>query len=230
MRLEEQSEKFPICNQLMLLKDDEPVKLNRHGLLLPDSIRALICGTSGSGKTNLMVCLLLQSNGLKFTNVYICSRSIQQDKYIYLENIFKLVPEIGYFTIDNAQQIPNNAEPNSIIIFDDISMDEQENIRKYFSMGRHKQIDCFYLCQSYAKIPKHLVRDNANFIILFEQDELNLRHVYSDHISSPNISFDKFKQMCNICWQNRHGFLTIDKTRDMHNGRFRKDLDTFIYI
>jgi len=42
-------------------------------------------------------------------------------------------------------------------------------------MGRHKNIDSFYLCQTYS--PKHLIRDNANFIIMFKQDDLNMRHI-----------------------------------------------------
>ncbi|EZA55673.1 hypothetical protein X777_04182 [Ooceraea biroi] len=35
-------------------------------------------------------------------------------------------------------------------------------MREHFSMGRHSLVDCFYLCQTYARIPKHLLRDNAN--------------------------------------------------------------------
>lgn len=230
MRFEKQSEVLPIYNLLDNLLDKD--KDTRHGVLLPDNIRALICGSSGSGKTNLIICLLVHKNGLKFTNVYICSRSLQQEKYIYLKQIFNLVPEIGFWTVDTTQDIisPDEAQENSVIIFDDISMDEQENIRKYFSMGRHRHIDCFYLCQSYARIPKHLIRDNANIIILFKQDDLNLKHVYKDHVSSPNISFDKFKQMCNVCWEKPFGFITIDKTRDLNNGKYRMGLDTFIYI
>lgn len=231
MRLVKQDERLPIGNLISNLVTLKSQKLSRHGILLPDCVRALVCGSSGSGKTNLIICLLVHPNGLKFSNVYICSQ-LQQEKYSYLAEVFKLVPEIGYFTANSTQDIitPDHAESNSIIVFYDISMDEQENIRKYFSMGRHKNIDCFYLCQSYARIPKHLIRDNANLIILFKQDDLNLKHVYSDHISSPSLSFDQFKQMCNICWEDPHGFLTLDKTRNIKNGRFRKGFDIFIYI
>ncbi|KYQ48820.1 hypothetical protein ALC60_12125 [Trachymyrmex zeteki] len=42
-------------------------------------------------------------------------------------------------------------------------------------MGRHAHVDCFYLCQTYAKISKHLIRDNANLLILFKQDKKLLR-------------------------------------------------------
>ena len=65
-------------------------------------------------------------------------------------------------------------------------------MRDYFSMGRHNSIDCFYLSQTYAHIPKHLIRDNTNFIILFKQDETNLRHVYDDHVNK-DMSFNEFK-------------------------------------
>ena len=71
-------------------------------------------------------------------------------------------------------------------------------------MGRHNNIDSFYLCQTYSHIPKQLLRDNANMIMLFKQDELNLKHVFSDHVTpdmkiaqeeifGPVIAITKFK-------------------------------------
>jgi hypothetical protein len=122
---------------------------------------------------------------------------------------------------------PEEASYNSVFIFDDVMCDQQQKMREFFSMGRHKQIDCFYLCQSYAKVPKHLIRDNTNFIILFKQDELNLKHVYDDHVS-PDITFEEFKKVCRMCWEKKYDFLTIDKTRDLQNGRFRIGFDRFI--
>uniref|UniRef100_A0A2S2Q5E5 Uncharacterized protein n=1 Tax=Sipha flava TaxID=143950 RepID=A0A2S2Q5E5_9HEMI len=41
------------------------------------------------------------------------------------------------------------------------------------------RIDVCYMAQSYARVPKHLIRDNSNFIVLFKQDETNLKHAYS---------------------------------------------------
>jgi len=65
-------------------------------------------------------------------------------------------------------------------------------------MGRHVNVDCFYFCQTYARIPKHLIRDNANLLILFKQDYTNLKHVYNDHV---NMSYDEFCLSCRDCWQ-----------------------------
>jgi hypothetical protein len=211
--------------------EDEKTVSSKNGPLLPNSMRALICGPSGVGKTNLVYCLLTDPNGLCFENLYIYSKSLYQAKYIQLEKIMASVPEINYFTYSNTSEVlsPEEANNNSVFIFDDVMCDEQQKMREFFSMGRHKSIDCFYLCQSYTRVPKHLIRDNANFIILFKQDELNLKHVYDDHVS-PEITFDDFKSMCIICWKKKYDFLTIDKSRELQQGRFRLGFDKFINI
>ena len=49
-------------------KIDRP---ERHGPLLPDSIRAVFCGPSACGMTNVLLSLIIQSNGLKFENIYV---------------------------------------------------------------------------------------------------------------------------------------------------------------
>jgi len=71
--------------------------------------------------------------------------------------------------------------------FNDVACEKQNNIRSYFCMGRHKNTDSFYLCQTYTHVSKHLIRDTANMIIMFKQDDLNMRHIYRDHVNS-----DKF--------------------------------------
>lgn len=210
---------------------DTEQKDSRHGSLLPNTIRCIAIGCSASGKTTLMLSLLFHENGLKFENVYVYSKSLYQPKYQLLGVVLGKVKEITYFPFKENDDIldPGEAKANSIFIFDDVSCDKQDNIRAYFAMGRHKAIDCFYLCQSYARIPKHLIRDNANFIILFKQDDLNLRHVYEDHVSS-DMLFETFKEMCGECWKDKYGFLIIDKDRDIDKGRYRKNFDSFIVI
>jgi len=51
-------------------------------------------------------------------------------------------------------------------------------------MGRHSDANSvFYLTKTYSKIPKQLVSDNANFLILFKQININLRHIFNNHFS-----------------------------------------------
>lgn len=65
-------------------------------------------------------------------------------------------------------------------------------------MGRHKAVDLFYLCLTYARIPKHLVRDNANLLVLFRQYEMNLKHIYNGHVNT-NMFYAKFRDLCATC-------------------------------
>lgn len=201
----------------------------KHSKLFPNSIRSIICGPSNCGKTNIMISLLVHPNGLKFNNVYVYSKSLYQPKYQFLECVLKNVPEMKYFPFKENEEILDSVEalPHSVFLFDDVLNSKQDKIRDYFSMGRHKFIDSFYLCQSYAKIPKHLIRDNANFLVIFKQDDLNLRHIYDEHVGV-DMTFEQFKHLCFECWKDKYGFLVIDKDRDLYSGRYRKQFDSYI--
>jgi len=102
---------------------------------------------------------------------------LNQPQYVFLDQVLSKLKNIGYFKFKETDDIlhPNDAKANSIFIFDDIIIGNQDAVREYFSFGRHSDIDCFYLCQSYAKMPKHLVRDNANFLVVFKQELLNVK-------------------------------------------------------
>lgn len=225
MRFVQHVQKLPITNY-----DDYLIqKEKRHGDLFPNSVRACICGSSGSGKTNVLLGLLTHKNGLRFNNIYIYSKSIQQPKYQYLFDILEPIKEVGLHVFNDRDEIlkPNEADKNTIFIFDDIACTTQNEIRDYYCMGRHNNIDCFYLCQTYSKIPKQLIRDNVNFLIVFRQDLTNLKHIYSDHVNT-DMPLETFLNMCSVCWKTRYGFLVIDKDSELENGRYRKGFDCFI--
>jgi len=227
MRLIEQKNKLDIINV-----DTTTTKtVSRHGSLFPDSIRAIIVGPSGAGKTNVMYNLITHKNGLKFENIYLYSKTSNQEKYVLLKNIIDSIKGVNLYIFSNAEKVikPNLVKQNSIFIFDDVICDNQTPIREFFSMGRHSGANSiFYLAQTYSKIPKQLVRDNANFLIIFKQDDKNLRHIFDDHCSA-DIDFTEFRQMCHQCWKREdYGFIVIDKTSEMNHGRFRCGFHNFI--
>lgn len=204
-------------------------KSKRHGHLLPNTIRCIICGPSNCGKTNVLISLLESPNGLRFENVYIFSRTLEQDKYKYLEKVLKPIKGLGYYTfVSNDDVIPaSETKPNSIMIFDDVLCDKQNNIKAYFCMGRHHDVDCFYLAQTYSHIPKHLIRDNSNFLILFKQDEMNLKHIFNDYAIACDMKYEDFRNMCNTIWCEKYAFVVIDLDSELNNGRYRKGFDRF---
>lgn len=201
----------------------------RHGALLPDTIRSIICGPSNSGKTNIILSLLTDENGLRFQNVYVYSKSLHQEKYRFLEEVLKRVPGVKFYGYSDNDTVidPQVAKPDSVFIFDDVVCEKQDKIRNYFCMGRHNAIDSFYLSQTYSKIPKQLVRDNANMLVLFKQDYMNLKHVYDDHLNA-DMSFDTFKKICSKCWNEKYGFLVIVKDCNITEGRYRNKFDAYI--
>lgn len=206
-------------------------RIYRHGALLPDTIRCIISGPSNCGKTNLIIGLILHENGLKFQNLYIYSKTLYQPKYLFLEKVFQLVPQINFAKYHENEEVisPHKAAPNSVIIFDDIACENQNNVRDYFAMGRHKNIDCFYLNQTYSKIPKQLVRDNANLIVIFKQDDVNLRHVYDEHVGA-DMSWMQFRDMCSKIWSEPYSYLVINKDCEKNKGCYRMRFDTFIML
>jgi len=234
MRFVEQVIKLKVDNidPLSLCNNGAASRPPRHGPLFPNTIRALIVGPSGCGKTNLIFTLLVHENGIKFENVYIYSKTLDQAKYVMLGEILSGVPGVKLFKFrDNETVIqPEKALPNSVFLFDDVITENHGIIRSYFARSRHNLIDVCYLAQSYSRVPKQLIRDNANFIVLFKQDELNLKHVYDEHCSG-DIKYSEFKDFCMACWRGgRFEFVVISSENERDNGRYRHGFDKYVVI
>ena len=227
MDFKKQTIKLPVIN-FDTFTEPHREKYKRHGELLPNNIRACITGPSNCGKTNTLLALLTHPHGLKFENIYLYSKSLNQPKYKFLSQLIEPIEGIEYLSFHEHDTVisPDEAHPNSIMIFDDIACEKQDNVKAFYCMGRHKNVDCFYLCQSYAQVPKHLVRDNVNFLIVFRQDDINLKHIYNDHVTT-DMTYQSFKNLCSSCWNDKHSFLVIDKEREINNGRYRKGFDCF---
>ncbi|KAG5323561.1 YMD3 protein, partial [Pseudoatta argentina] len=110
------------------------VEKRKHGEMLPSIIRAIICPLN-YGKINVLISLLESPNGIRFENVYVSLKSLQQPKYRYLENLFTSIDEIGYFTFSNNSDVvpPTETRPNSIFIFDDVACDKRDAILNLLS-------------------------------------------------------------------------------------------------
>lgn len=184
----------------------------------PNTIRCGLFGPSGCGKTNVLLTILVHLHNIKC--IYLCSRTNFQDKYVLLKDLAAKA-KVQYHELNVEElPLPEDIQPDSIIIFDDVLTDNQNKIANFFIRGRHRNISCFYLAQSYTKIPKKsCIRENFNYLILFRQDNVNLRQIYNEHITS--ILFDKFRKLCDKCWRQKYGFLTFDEDLNI----FRKNLE-----
>ena len=201
-------------------------KVKDNNQLLPNPLRCLIVGSSGCGKTNLLLNLIYNAQGIPFKNLYLFSRSIDQTAYITLRDCYekiekKLGKKIAYF-FSNCEDLVSVDEcsPNSLVVFDDCLMEEQNKIKDYFIRGRHKQISCVYLSQSYGRVDMQMIRNNVNMLCLFSQNKHYTIRIYDDFVGSDMI-YSKFDKLCKHCWSTPFGFITINTTKKAHEGKYR---------
>ena len=161
------------------------------------------------------------------------------DEYTKQHGIQSIKIKTNFYS--SSDDIPDPATLNetdkNLMILDDCFLGPQNKAESYYTRGRHNNCDVIYITQNYFRLPRHTIRENANFIILFPQDVKNLNHIYSDHCSF-DMDLDEFKQFCHRVWDGDddgvsgdggHNFVTIDLSSSKLNGRYRKNLDTFYF-
>jgi len=80
-------------------------------------------------------------------------KSLQQSKYRYHENLFMSIDEIDTLCSPTTVTSSLLGAPKFYFIFNNMACDKQNAVRKYFSMDHHANVDCFYLYQTYTRIP-----------------------------------------------------------------------------
>ena len=90
-----------------------------------DTFRMLICGNSGSGKTNLLYHMLIKPL-LFYDEIYLYARNLEQDKYKRLiQKMREMSHKTGYeiLNVSNDEIIPvtemDYADNQKLVIFDD---------------------------------------------------------------------------------------------------------------
>ena len=249
------------------LNYEKSAKRENHPLL-PRSIRGIIIGKSGCGKTTLLLNLLLQPGWLDYDSLYVFGKSLFQPEYKIIRKAFEeqlpkekilelfalndFINKHGVDPLDaievaaqhnyeksgieckffeSADDVPDPRELNpskkNLMIFDDLQLEKQSTCEKYYVRGRHSNVDCFYLAQNYFKLPRQTIRENSNFICLFQQDVKNINHIYNDHVSIDGIPKEEFRKFCKRCWEKPHNFIVIDLSSPRNGGKYRSGFDEF---
>ena len=100
-----------------------------------------------------------------------------------------------------------NTDENNLLVLDDCFLGPQNKAEAYYTRGRQNNCDTFYISQSYFRLPRHSIRENCNFIILFPQDAKNLTHIHADHCVA-DMSLNEFKSFCREVWDSAvHNFI-----------------------
>lgn len=188
-----------------------------HGIIVP--FRMIICGSSGSGKTNWLLDLIHRMSGT-FMNIVVCCRCKEEPLYNYLET--KIKDGLTFYEVQNAIDIPDLdlLEPKTLIVFDDLvsaGKDVQIKIAEYYIRARKKEVSCVYIAQSYFAIPK-IIRQQVNYIVLKKiNSSKDLSLILKEF--PIDIKLDEFKRIYAEASRGIEQFLLID----INKNEFRKN-------
>ena len=175
-----------------------------------DTFRMLICGNSGSGKTNLLYYMLIKPL-LHYDEIYLYAKNLEKQKYRNLiRKMREMSRQVGYEVLNtsNDKIIPvdemDYEDNQKLVIFDDyICEKNQRDLINYFIQGRHKNCSVIYLSQSFYKTPKD-IRLNCSHYCIYEFPSSRERNMISAELG---VSKEKFK----AATQKPFSFLYVDK-------------------
>ena len=217
--------------------NDKEEFLNKHVLAPLWPFRLLICGSSGCGKTNLLMNLIY--NYLYYNKIYIYAKDLTESKYQMLQDFFEEVNEtmkdetgedfqVAIFS-SSKDEIVNvddlDKEYQNLIIFDDfVTEADQHLIIDLFIRSRKKNCSLIYLTQSYFSTPKD-IRLQCNYFIFYNiSNERELTEIQRDHCL--DVDKETFKKYFNKATSEPYSFFLIDKkSREL---RFRKNFDDIL--
>ena len=181
-----------------------------YSFMTNHTFRMLICGNSGSGKTNLLYHMLIKPL-LYCDKIYLYAKNLEQEKY---QNLMKEMNEASEEAGYNVMEVSNDAiipinhltyENNQkIIIFDDYVCEKnQREIVDYFIQGRHKNCSVIYLSQSFYKTPRD-IRLNCSHYCIYEFPSSRERNMISSELG---VEPEQFKKAT----KKPFSFLYVDK-------------------
>ena len=190
-----------------------------YSFMPKDTFRMLICGNSGSGKTNLLYHMLIEPL-LYFDEIHLYAKNLDQEKYQNLMNkMNEMSRTVGYdiMNVSNDRIIQINdidyEDNQKLVIFDDYVCEKnQRQIVDYFIQGRHKNCSVIYLSQSFNKTPRD-IRLNCSHYCIYEFPSSRERNMISSELG---VDKEKFKKAT----KEPYSFLYVDKPKKKIKNNF----------
>ena len=105
---------------------------------------------------------------------------------------------------------PINKYTGSIVFFDDmLGAKNSSQIDDLFTRGTHEDLEVYYLSQSYFALPRQIIRNNSDRLILFKQTLRDVQSMYHD-IGAFDMIYDELKEMCRVALSETFKYLCID--------------------
>ena len=189
-----------------------------HKYMPNDTFRMLICGGSGSGKTNLLYHMLMKPL-VYYDQIHLYAKNLEQDKYQdMIKNLNEISQLVGYDVLvcscDKIVPVENmENESQKLVIFDDFVCEKnQKPLIDYFIRGRHKNCSVIYLSQSFYGTPKD-IRLNCSHFCVYEFPSSNERNLISRELSVDKEQYIK-------ATKKPYSFLYVDKPKKLIKRNF----------
>ena len=222
--------KFELENFYDRIKKDKNKLINPnyniHKMNIP--FRAVIIGSSGSGKTQTLLNIIKAFNNT-FMTITIITKNSDEPLYNYLKSVVSPEQLFIYEGIENIPKLDTfNKNVNNLIVFDDLILDNLKDIGQYFIRARKLNISCIFISQSYYSTNKDfkIIRRNINYLIIKKVSSLKELDLIAREYS---INFNKkeFHKLYNDITKEFINFMLIDCDAS-DDKKFRKNFDIII--
>lgn len=237
---------FSIGNMDDLVKEDKiNAKDNQIDPLLPrHPFRMLICGASGTGKSNLALQILYKPL-VVYDRLYVFSSMIDQPKYKFLKRHLDLLDEMVAKECDIKQKtimtwetelekIENlmdvlDTDFKNLVVIDDYACQPDKKVQKIidnlFTRIRHKNTSIMMLSQLMYRDPcSRAVRNNLSHVILYNNYNATEVQLLSREYGS-DLPRMQFKKLYNYILSEKYAFMLIDNTATDRRMRYRRNFD-----
>jgi len=227
------------------LTEYEDRRIKNNAPTMPKhNFRCIISGASGSGKTMLMLNMVLKY--LNFDKVHIFSTSLNQSSYKMMKEKFAELDDLRNEIVEKFNRRHKRVQMQKpepiadfhdslegfdldsldeklqhLIIIDDMLLENQKPITELYVRSRHKCCSVMYLSQSYYGVPK-TIRQNATCVILFNPtSKRELTLLYRD-LGVAGIELRDFVKRMEDALSEQYSFVKLDTACKDRKMRYSK--------
>ena len=207
--------------QIMEASDLETVNLEEGDLIFQKPERIIVSGSSNTGKTHLVE-ELVRKHTDKFYKIVICgnrNRLLSFPETACKTSLHKSDdnPIFNPFTELDSYEVKLNKNKQFLLVLDDLMeiIYQSSVVSKIFSAGRHSQISCIILCQSFfpSGAGKNIypqIKNNSSIFIFTKLRSKNqigniARHLEGDK-KTQQLFLDLYKKHV---IDRRYGYLAV---------------------
>lgn len=193
-------------------------------------MRAILCGGSGSGKTNFALHLIKYCGN--FERIYIYASKLDQPLYKYLiHEMEKVGKRLGVTLItysSDIKDIPKSTDFDptlqNLVIIDDMIMEKKlTSVENLFVKGRHNSVSVLFLSQSFHAIPK-MIRLNCNYVFLRKVESVkDMKLILSNYSLSGTI--DDLYKIYKYATEDPMSMLMIDLQTTNDKSKYNKNFE-----